>query len=84
MNGFNIGRYWPGEGPQVTLSVPKPLMTRSPNKNILVIFELEGMNCREKVCKMVFTDNCYVKKKPKYDQLSINNIEYGFPYHKYH
>ena len=83
VNGFNIGRYWPGEGPQVTLFVPKPLMTRSPNKNILVIFELEGMNCEGKVCKMVFIDHFYIKNKPKNDQLSTNNDGYDFPHHKY-
>ena len=40
MNGFNLGRYWPVMGPQVTLYIPRAtLSTTTPNK--LVLFELD-------------------------------------------
>lgn len=36
INGFNIGRYWPLVGPQITLYVPKELLRPSNNSVILV------------------------------------------------
>ena len=39
VNGFNLGRYWPTKGPQITLYVPAPVL-QSVN-NTLVLFELE-------------------------------------------
>ena len=44
LNGFNLGRYWPVMGPQVTLYIPRQtLMPSSSEKflNTLVLFELE-------------------------------------------
>lgn len=40
INGFNLGRYWPEMGPQVTLYVPKYLF-RHNEINVLQLFELE-------------------------------------------
>ena len=40
INGFNLGRYWPVAGPQVTLYVPHPILFTGQN-NITVI-ELFG------------------------------------------
>lgn len=41
INGFNLGRYWPKEGPQVTLYVPKHLFKAFPEKNTIQLFELQ-------------------------------------------
>ena len=41
MNGFNVGRYWPTAGPQVTLYVPAGLLRASPRLNHVVVLELE-------------------------------------------
>ncbi|XP_030065111.1 LOW QUALITY PROTEIN: beta-galactosidase-like [Microcaecilia unicolor] len=40
INGFNLGRYWPARGPQVTLFVPRHILTTSAPNNITVL-ELE-------------------------------------------
>ncbi|XP_075527753.1 beta-galactosidase-like [Dermacentor variabilis] len=42
INGFNLGRYWPPTGPQVTLYVPAPYMRPHPEENRLLLFETEG------------------------------------------
>lgn len=39
INGFNLGRYWPLAGPQVTLYVPRHILVRG--KNELVIIEYQ-------------------------------------------
>ncbi|XP_054887971.1 beta-galactosidase-1-like protein [Poeciliopsis prolifica] len=41
INGVNLGRYWPGRGPQQTLYVPGPLLSTSLPNNITLL-ELEG------------------------------------------
>ena len=45
LNKFNLGRYWPVTGPQLTLYVPKHLLKPFPLFNDLVLFELEGSPC---------------------------------------
>lgn len=40
VNDFNIGRYWPGRGPQCNLYVPAPVLKRG--ENVLVLLELES------------------------------------------
>ncbi|XP_023662067.1 beta-galactosidase [Paramormyrops kingsleyae] len=41
INGFNLGRYWPKRGPQVTLYVPAHILsTKAPNN--VTLLELEG------------------------------------------
>ncbi|XP_037555877.2 uncharacterized protein LOC119432791 [Dermacentor silvarum] len=42
INGFNLGRYWPPAGPQVTLYVPAPYIRPHPEENRLLLFETEG------------------------------------------
>ena len=42
INGFNLGRYWPTLGPQVTLYVPAGLLYPSPKPNIIIFVELEA------------------------------------------
>ncbi|KAM8980646.1 beta-galactosidase isoform X1 [Sarcophilus harrisii] len=44
INGFNLGRYWPGRGPQVTLYVPRHILVTSALNNITVL-ELERSPC---------------------------------------
>lgn len=41
INGFNLGRYWPVKGPQVTLYVPLSVLRPYPQVNDLVLVELE-------------------------------------------
>ncbi|XP_029445508.1 beta-galactosidase [Rhinatrema bivittatum] len=41
INGFNLGRYWPARGPQVTLFVPRHILTTSAPNNVTVL-ELES------------------------------------------
>ncbi|KFP87948.1 Beta-galactosidase, partial [Acanthisitta chloris] len=40
INGFNLGRYWPARGPQLTLYVPRNILASSVPNNITVL-ELE-------------------------------------------
>ncbi|KFP98171.1 Beta-galactosidase, partial [Haliaeetus albicilla] len=40
INGFNLGRYWPARGPQLTLYVPRNILVSSVPNNITVL-ELE-------------------------------------------
>ncbi|NXI54523.1 BGAL galactosidase, partial [Chloroceryle aenea] len=44
INGFNLGRYWPARGPQLTLFVPRNLFVSSVPNNITVL-ELEHSPC---------------------------------------
>jgi beta-galactosidase len=39
INGFNLGRYWPSKGPQISLYVPKPVLKQ---QNTVLIIELIG------------------------------------------
>ncbi|KAG0432488.1 hypothetical protein HPB47_020796 [Ixodes persulcatus] len=43
LNGFNLGRYWPSVGPQVTLYVPGTLLLPYPNVNLVALFEMEAV-----------------------------------------
>ncbi|NXF52468.1 BGAL galactosidase, partial [Oceanites oceanicus] len=44
INGFNLGRYWPARGPQLTLFVPRNILLSSVPNNITVL-ELEHSPC---------------------------------------
>ncbi|NWI60917.1 BGAL galactosidase, partial [Calyptomena viridis] len=44
INGFNLGRYWPARGPQLTLYVPRNVLVSSVPNNITVL-ELESSPC---------------------------------------
>jgi beta-galactosidase len=44
INGFNLGRYWPITGPQVTLYVPGCHLKPYPAVNELILLELEKAN----------------------------------------
>ncbi|CAB1431723.1 unnamed protein product [Pleuronectes platessa] len=55
INGFNLGRYWPVRGPQVTLFVPASLLSTAAPNNVTVL-ELEGAPCSSGPCNVEFTD----------------------------
>ncbi|XP_055523433.1 beta-galactosidase-like isoform X1 [Wyeomyia smithii] len=40
VNGFNLGRYWPLVGPQITLYVPRSILKQQGNEIILVEFQM--------------------------------------------
>ncbi|XP_063378070.1 beta-galactosidase-like [Cydia fagiglandana] len=41
VNGHNLGRYWPGTGPQVTLYVPGCWLRAAPQRNHVQLLELD-------------------------------------------
>lgn len=45
MNDFNLGRYWPVVGPQITLYAPKVLFNPPPAFNNIMLIELEHAPC---------------------------------------
>ncbi|KAI1304884.1 Beta-galactosidase [Halotydeus destructor] len=47
VNGINIGRYWPDEGPQVTLYVPH-VWLRPRSVNYIHLFETERAPCQDR------------------------------------
>ncbi|XP_058496368.1 beta-galactosidase-like [Solea solea] len=55
INGFNLGRYWPDRGPQVTLFVPAHLLSTAAPNNVTVL-ELENAPCSSGLCTIEFTD----------------------------
>ncbi|KAI1304949.1 Beta-galactosidase [Halotydeus destructor] len=55
INGINIGRYWPDQGPQVTLYVPHPFL-RPGATNYVSLFETDRAPCSEySTCVISFT-----------------------------
>ncbi|XP_030301071.1 beta-galactosidase isoform X1 [Calypte anna] len=55
INGFNLGRYWPARGPQLTLFVPRNILVSSEPNNITVL-ELESSPCSTQACHIEFVD----------------------------
>ncbi|KAJ8290802.1 hypothetical protein GJAV_G00017740 [Gymnothorax javanicus] len=55
INGFNLGRYWPSRGPQITLYVPVHILSTDAPNNVTVL-ELEGAPCSQEFCTVEFTD----------------------------
>lgn len=55
INGFNLGRYWPARGPQVTLFVPANILSTAAPNNITLL-ELEGAPCSTGPCTVEFTN----------------------------
>lgn len=46
VNGINVGRYWPVVGPQVRLYVPGVFLRPHPEKNIVIMMEIDGVRKR--------------------------------------
>ncbi|XP_039109658.1 beta-galactosidase [Hyaena hyaena] len=66
INGFNLGRYWPARGPQVTLFVPRHILVTSAPNNIIIL-ELERAPCGDKgpeVCSVEFVDRPVISAAP--------------------
>lgn len=40
VNGFNLGRYWPVVGPQLTLYVPKEILKSGPNYVVVIEYQM--------------------------------------------
>lgn len=40
VNGFNLGRYWPSVGPQITIYLPKEILLEKDNS--IIVVELEN------------------------------------------
>lgn len=57
INGYNVGRYWPAIGPQVTLYVPKFYLKPV---NLVIMLEMDGPgNCNDQhmlQCSISFAD----------------------------
>jgi len=65
LNGFNLGRYWPVRGPQVTLYVPKTVLKPSPAQNVLVMVELDRAPCDShstEPCTVTFVESPILNK----------------------
>ena len=59
INDFNIGRYWPSVGSQVTLYVPGCYLRASPHKNTIVVFETDYIPENKEI---VFRDEAILEK----------------------
>ncbi|XP_017377186.1 beta-galactosidase isoform X3 [Cebus imitator] len=70
INGFNLGRYWPARGPQLTLFVPQHiLMTSAPNT--VTVLELERAPCSSEDperCAVEFVDRPVIGSSLTYDR----------------
>lgn len=66
INGFNVGRYWPARGPQVTLFVPANILSTVLPNNVTVL-ELEGAPCNSGPCYMKFTATPILSRMVRFD-----------------
>jgi beta-galactosidase len=74
INGFNLGRYWPVMGPQITLYVPRTVLKCGGNK--LMLMELEHPGCSKGKCVVYFTDKPIIDgPTPKKDALSASQLQ---------
>ncbi|CAH3124647.1 unnamed protein product [Pocillopora meandrina] len=57
VNGFNIGRYWPVVGPQITLYVPASILNSGKEVTEVVLLELDNAPCEDpKGCFVDFVE----------------------------
>uniref|UniRef100_K9J2B7 Beta-galactosidase n=1 Tax=Desmodus rotundus TaxID=9430 RepID=K9J2B7_DESRO len=71
INGFNLGRYWPARGPQMTLFVPRHILVTSA-PNTIVVLELERAPCRDsppEPCIVEFVDKPVISAAVSYSPL---------------
>ncbi|XP_074431380.1 beta-galactosidase [Larus michahellis] len=66
INGFNLGRYWPARGPQLTLFVPRNILVSSVPNNITVL-ELECSPCSTRACEIEFVDKPSINATTQYE-----------------
>ncbi|XP_006859231.1 PREDICTED: beta-galactosidase [Chrysochloris asiatica] len=72
INGFNLGRYWPARGPQMTLFVPRHILVTSSPNNVTVL-ELEHAPCSSadlELCTVEFVDKPVIDTLLPYHLLS--------------
>lgn len=67
INGFNLGRYWPARGPQLTLFVPRNILVSSVPNNITVL-ELEHSPCSTSACEIEFVDKPIINATTQYEK----------------
>ena len=76
VNGFNLGRYWPVVGPQITLFVPANVLSMKQKSANVMLFELDGAPCD-------FPKPCFVEfvSTPSLNGAvhPINSAERGHP-----
>jgi len=75
INDFNIGRYWPKRGPQVTLYVPAPILAADKSKpNKVLLFEVESSPCSSLKCNVKFTDKANISGKNSPDLTNTHKV----------
>lgn len=80
---INLGRYWPKEGPQVRMFVPKPYLQTAPTNNVLLMFELEGAPCQTtSTCSVNFVDQPLINGTNLFS--GQQEIGEGYFWHKEH
>ncbi|XP_037702608.1 beta-galactosidase isoform X2 [Choloepus didactylus] len=70
INGFNLGRYWPARGPQMTLFVPQHIL-RTSAPNTIVVLELERAPCGSDgldLCLVELVDKPVISAALTYDR----------------
>ncbi|XP_054451338.1 beta-galactosidase [Pteronotus mesoamericanus] len=71
INGFNLGRYWPARGPQMTLFVPRHILVTSA-PNTIAVLELERAPCSDsppEPCTVEFVDKPVISAAVAYSPL---------------
>ncbi|XP_015416747.1 PREDICTED: beta-galactosidase isoform X2 [Myotis davidii] len=71
INGFNLGRYWPARGPQMTLFVPQHILVTSA-PNTIAVLELERAPCSAnppEPCTVEFVDKPVISAAVTYSHL---------------
>lgn len=63
MNNYNLGRYWPVAGPQVTLYAPGPWLNPSASNSLTVIELLSAPCGNEPTCSIEWIDYPILNKK---------------------
>ncbi|XP_060086081.1 beta-galactosidase-like [Ylistrum balloti] len=82
---INLGRYWPKEGPQVRLFVPKPYLKSAPDNNMLLMFEIEGAPCQTlATCMVDFVDQPLINGTNSGFFSGQQEIGEGYFWHKEH
>ncbi|KAI1885668.1 hypothetical protein AGOR_G00206190 [Albula goreensis] len=78
INGFNLGRYWPTRGPQMTLYVPVHILSTTAANNVTVL-ELESAPCAQGGCTVEFTNtpilNATVAHTPAHKRRLFNKAD---------
>ena len=56
VNGFNLGRYWPVIGPQISMFVPANVLSLKSKSVSVMLFELDGAPCES-------SETCFIEFK---------------------